>query len=291
MSDISDNFATGYRSVDGYRKAMALYDSVLERWGIPFETHTVPTRYGKTHVIVCGAPSAPPLVLLHGAAVNGLAWQPNAAELSQRFRLILPDIPGHLGKSEPAHFSLRGSAPVEWLVDVFDAFNLAKPALGGMSLGGWFALQAAAHRPERIERLILIASSGNTPLSFGFMARSMLVFVVPTRRNVNMFMRYVSAPGYAIDPQTIEFMLCAFKDLRYNTSPPARVDETKLSKFTGRALHILGENERVFDPQRAIREIKKLLPDVRSILVPRAGHLVTDEQASIVNQAIIDFLT
>lgn len=290
MGGVSDAYATGYRSVDGFHQTMALYDSILERWGVAYESHTVATRHGKTHVITCGAPSAPPLVLLHGAAVNALMWQPNAAELSQRLRLILPDIPGHLGRSEPVHFSLGGEAPLEWLVDVFDAFQLTRPNLGGASLGGWFALQAAARIPERVNDLILVASYGNTPFTIGFVARSMLTFAVPTRGNVERFMRYISAPGYAIDPETTDFMLHAVKDLRPPTSPPARLDKAKLSKFAGRTLHIVGENETVCDPQRGVREIKNLLPDVQSVIVPRAGHAVNGEQAVIVNKAIIDFL-
>src|SRR4029079_17786907 len=41
---------------------MAAYDALLARWPVPFEERYVPTRFGVTHVVVSGAPDAPPLV-------------------------------------------------------------------------------------------------------------------------------------------------------------------------------------------------------------------------------------
>lgn len=283
--------AAGYRSVEGWRQAMAYYDAGLERWGVPYETQTVPTRHAATHVITCGEKSAPALALLHGASHNATTWQANVGALSQRFHLIMPDIPGHLGKSEPVHIPLSGVGHAEWLIDVFDAFGLQKPALAGISLGGWISLLTATHAPERIGSLILIASWGAAPISPGFLVRTMLAYAFPTRDNVVMFLRQVSAPGYALDPLTIDTMQCAFKYLRLAPSSMARLDEKKLGKFPGRVLYIVGEQERVFDPQRGVREMKRILPQAQVLTVSNAGHMVSAEQAAIVNKAIIEFLS
>lgn len=55
-----------YRSPEGYAAMMAAYDATLNRWPIPYECLTVPTRHGETHLIASSAPEAPPLVLLGG---------------------------------------------------------------------------------------------------------------------------------------------------------------------------------------------------------------------------------
>ena len=44
---------------DNRTRLMAIYDDVLKRWPVPYETFFVKTRYGKTHVIASGEPGAP----------------------------------------------------------------------------------------------------------------------------------------------------------------------------------------------------------------------------------------
>src|SRR5687768_11709202 len=99
------NIPSNFRSAEGYRQVNEFYESVLAKWGTPFETCYVPTRFGKAYVIVSGKEGAPPLVLLHGAGINSAMWQPNAEYLSQHFRLYALDIPNHAGRSEPAKMS------------------------------------------------------------------------------------------------------------------------------------------------------------------------------------------
>ncbi|HLM21071.1 MAG TPA: hypothetical protein VK390_06045 [Propionibacteriaceae bacterium] len=63
-----------FRSEEIRTQLMAIYDEALRRWPVPFETFFVPTRYGNTHVIACGDPASPPLLMLHLAAVGGFVW-------------------------------------------------------------------------------------------------------------------------------------------------------------------------------------------------------------------------
>ena len=43
-----------------------------------------------------------PLLLIHGLGCSGAAWAFQVAALEQRFRLIIPDLPGS-GHSSPPH--------------------------------------------------------------------------------------------------------------------------------------------------------------------------------------------
>ena len=57
-----------YKSPAGEKELMALYDAALARWPVAHETLSLPTRHGETFLIASGERSAPPLILLHGAA-------------------------------------------------------------------------------------------------------------------------------------------------------------------------------------------------------------------------------
>ena len=94
------------------------------------------------------------VVLLHGFAGTGRLWDPVAARLdAERYRPLAPDIRGH--------GTAAARAPVSFDGCVEDVLGLvAHPVtLVGYSMGGRLALMVALTAPERIERLILVATT------------------------------------------------------------------------------------------------------------------------------------
>lgn len=121
------------------------------------EEKTVSVVNGRFNVEVLEAGEGPDLLFIHGA--GGLMWDPFLEQLSQHYHVIAPRLPG-----------TGGSTGVEWLMDHHDVFGFywdLIDALGvgqlhvvGHSMGGWFAAEVAAMRPERVEKLVLIAPVG-----------------------------------------------------------------------------------------------------------------------------------
>jgi pimeloyl-ACP methyl ester carboxylesterase len=106
-----------------------------------------------------GPENAPPLVLAHGWSFDGeMNFFQIITELSQRYRLIVPDHRNH-GKSD----RIRGSFEIEDLAadlaGVLTELGYDKVNLLGYSMGG-MAAQVFAHRyPERVDHLILAATA------------------------------------------------------------------------------------------------------------------------------------
>jgi len=102
------------------------------------------------HIEVTG--SGPALVLIHGWALQGAVFAPLVARLSAHFSLHVVDLPGH-GRSHDDDTPLELPAVVEAIA------SATPPAVWcGWSLGGLFALHAAATRPQ-VRGLAMIASS------------------------------------------------------------------------------------------------------------------------------------
>ena len=100
--------------------------------------------------------SGPPIVFVHGAAVNGDLWRKVAPELAGDRRCIAPDLPlgGHSIPLDGApDLSLFGAADV--LASFLDALDLNDVTLVANDTGGAISQALVGRRPERIGRLLL----------------------------------------------------------------------------------------------------------------------------------------
>ena len=94
------------------------------------------------------------VVLLHGFAGTGRLWDPVVARLDEeRYRPLAPDLRGH--------GTAAARRPVSFEACAEDVLGLvAHPfTLAGYSMGGRIALHAALAAPERVERLVLVATT------------------------------------------------------------------------------------------------------------------------------------
>ena len=110
---------------------------------------------------VWGDAGLPPLLALHGWLDNAGSFARLAPRLAGRRQVIALDLPGH-GHSDhlPAGAGYHYVDHVQAVLSAIDALQLDRCVLLGHSLGAGIAALAAAARPGRIERLLLIEGLG-----------------------------------------------------------------------------------------------------------------------------------
>ena len=114
---------------------------------------------GGIRLRVASGGSGPPLVLIHGSFVDHSTWDGVALALKRDFRLVAPDLPG-FGESEkpsPSRFPYDIESFAEAMADLYAGLDIARATVVGHALGGAVALTLAAHHPELVERLVLVA--------------------------------------------------------------------------------------------------------------------------------------
>jgi pimeloyl-ACP methyl ester carboxylesterase len=102
----------------------------------------------------------PPILLIHEQFDSLLMWEPWAASLKDRYRVIRFDLTSHglTGPDATGDYSLERT--VALVGRLADRLRLGKFALAGSSVGGTVALYYAARHPERVDRLILVSPYG-----------------------------------------------------------------------------------------------------------------------------------
>lgn len=118
--------------------------------------HTLTLADGRT-LAYRESGQGPVLVLLHGWAMSSAVFSEMLDGLAGSYRVLAPDLPGHGFSSDPAVFGLDECATdiVQWL----EALNIEGFMLGGWSLGGQVALRLVKRITQRIERLLLMATT------------------------------------------------------------------------------------------------------------------------------------
>jgi pimeloyl-ACP methyl ester carboxylesterase len=100
--------------------------------------------------------TGPALALLHSLGLSHREWEPVVAPLSQRFRVVLPDLPLH-GDSEDRP---RHPYTPEWLTDVISGFCREtmgpRPLLAGHDFGAELALRSVSDGRLEPTRLVLM---------------------------------------------------------------------------------------------------------------------------------------
>jgi len=102
------------------------------------------------------------LLLIHGMAGSSETWRAVLPRLSEKYRVIAPDLLGHGQSAKPrSDYSLGAFAVL--LRDLLDELGVSRATVIGQSLGGGVAMQFLYQHPGYCERLVLLNSGGLGP--------------------------------------------------------------------------------------------------------------------------------
>lgn len=99
--------------------------------------------------------STPPLLLIHGWALNHHVWKPVVDYYRNRYRVINIDLPGHGRSQMPRNNLYDIDSVVEKIVAILDG----PVTVVGWSLGAMLAQRLAARFPRRVARLVAVAGT------------------------------------------------------------------------------------------------------------------------------------
>lgn len=269
-----------FKTEEGKNAILKVYDSVLERWPVPFETANIPTRCGNTFIIACGKITSPPLILLHGTSSNSSMWVGDVAELSHSYRVYALDIPGEPGRSEAIKHPLDTQAYAEWLEDIISALGIKKASLIGCSFGGWMAIKFAAAMPDRVEKLVLLCPSGVTMQKLSFLLQA-LPFMFLGEWGVDRISKIVFGSS-SIPYEVLQYSRLIAKNFYLRTVIPVFSDG-ELKRLSMPTLLLAGEKDVLLNSQKTEARLKRLLPSLTTKVLPDTGHVLINMTGQIMS--------
>jgi pimeloyl-ACP methyl ester carboxylesterase len=102
--------------------------------------------------------SGRPIVLLHGGLASGETFAPVIPLYAANHQVIVPDLQGH-GRTADIDRPIDTKLMADDIAALIDHLGLDKPDLIGYSLGGGAAFWTASKYPEKVRRLVMIATN------------------------------------------------------------------------------------------------------------------------------------
>ena len=236
-----------------------------------------------------------PVLLIHAFPLNHTMWQPQAAHLSQRFRVIAPDVCG-FGESLPA-------APwtimqmCEDLKEFVDVLELENYVIAGLSMGGYIAIPFTFWFPDKVRQLVLADTRARADTDAEKQARTEMMAELARQGNRTLpklmlprllrpdpsaeAVEFVTSIITENDPSAAMYALMAMRD---------RPDSTMaLERINCPALVLAGELDSVTRVEEC-SAMAETIPNAMFVQIPRAGHLSSVENPKAFNQALDEFL-
>ena len=274
--------ASVYRSRAGAEQVQDWCRAALARWVAPHRAHVVDTSLGMTHVVSLGTGNHVCLYL-PGTNFNAASSTTVLGALAAGFRVYAADLPGQPGlsaASRPADVHADYAAWVTELVDwVTRRVDRSPILLAGHSRGAAVALSTD---PGTVRGLALFSPAGLTAVRPTLaMLRSTVPWLV--RRNsvdARRLLDYMSGPGRTPAADLVEWMTLVARTCRA-TGAPDPLPDADLVRWKGRNVRVVVGEHDVFFPVAKLHEACRAKLDLEPFVVPRAGHLLVDEEPGL----------
>lgn len=269
---------------------LTAYLKVMKLWKVEHQSYEVETSFGTTHMNICGPEDAPTLILLHAASVGSAEWYANVSEWSKNFRILAIDTIGDCGWSRATKKMEKREDYNEWLLEIMDNFGLDKANFIGHSYGGWLAMNMAISNPDKVNKLVLLAPAASI-YSFKFLIKLGLKMpkLMPNI-SAEKILKMMSAADFQHKSELIELMDVINRNCRPEMVFPTVYSEDELKMITNPTLLLLGDQESIYSPLKAVKRARKFIPNLKSDIILQAGHLLNMEQAEKVNYKVLKFL-
>jgi 3-oxoadipate enol-lactonase/4-carboxymuconolactone decarboxylase len=230
-------------------------------------------------------------VLGNSLGTDGRLWSPQLPALTERFRVVRYDHPGHDGTPWTGGERTVADLGAD-VIELLDHLGVASASLAGISLGGIVALWVAANAPERVDRLALCCTTAGFPPSDVWADRIAAVRASGTGILVDGLMERWFTPGFTDAQDLVTGMLTGVDREGYAvaTGAVAGADlHGDLGRVRAPTLVLAGREDPVTPPSMALA-LHEGIEGSSLVVLPGAAHLANLERPGTFTRALVEHL-
>ena len=256
---------------------------------------TIPIKHCNFEAKVRTAGRGPPLVYLHPA--GGPLWDDFVEGLAERYTVYAPHHPGTGETVRESIYSVESLWDLVLIYDeIFDALDLHAVPVVGTSFGGMMACELAAHRPDRITKMVLLDPIGlwrdDAPVApYMVMSPQKLVATLYKDLSSEPVKKALQLPE---DPDALATMLA---DLvwalgatgKFVWPIPDKGLKKRMHRIKAKALIVWGEDDALVSAIYA-QEFAALIANARVEIIKDCGHVPQVERLEVLKPLVANFL-
>ena len=254
-----------------------------------------------------------PIIFIHGYGAKKEIWKPQIKEICRKYKTITFDLRG-TGESDRPDIPYTMKMLAEDIYGLMNEIEIKKAHIVGRSFGGMIAQHFALMYPNKVNKLILIATNygkkdnewveiaqngrldeietiQSDPIK-AFNKKSKWVFHIKFRREMNRYPDKKFYGSFSMNDLIKESTInpSTPKDIR-NQAEAMKTHYTldNLHKIKNNTLLIAASHDRQ-TPVSVMAEMRDRIPNSELKVIQEAGHFMTLSKASEVNRLILDFL-
>ncbi len=241
------------------------------------------------------AGQGPTVILLHGLGGDGSRWTSTMNALAGDFRVIALDQIG-FGESDKPLVNYNHGLLAEFLVEFIRTIEVPKASIIGHSMGAFVGMYAAAHHPDKVDRLVLVdGGSLDTP------PRSPHLIQIQNGTTLAETREYFELMFYDKSRVTdqlvrdnymrrlrVSYTISRMQEARVKGL--AKITEQQAAGVKSPTLILWGEHDALLPPSDA-EKLDRVLPNSRAVVIEKSGHIPQIEQPEKFNRLVREFLT
>jgi pimeloyl-ACP methyl ester carboxylesterase len=266
----------------------------------------------RLHYAEAGPPDGEVVLLQHGWPQHWWLWRDLIGPLSDRFRVIAPDLRGHGWSQKPAG-DYRKDALMRDLLGLLDNLEIERVSWVGHDWGAYTGMLAALRHPERLERFVALSiphpwQQSRSALDVASSAWYQVVLAAPlvgklaigrlgfprlvltaarekgsyTDEELETYMAVIR------EPDAVEASMRMYRHFLLHELVPAASGGFKEERLTVPTRWIVGEKDRVSGG--ADEGYRDHADDMTLEKLSGVGHFVPEEVPDLVRERVLDFL-
>ncbi len=282
--------ASLYKTEEGKREILALYDEKLESLNIDYEYLNIATSFGHTNIIATGPSSGPPLIIVHGSngcAPISLETYPN---VRTAYRVYAIDVLAQPNKSASPSMSMKDNSYGKWINEIIDQLQIEEVTMVGFSFGGLVILKTLEYDESKIKEVYLAAPAyivNGNPLKALWKVFIPMKRYMSTKKTkyVEQFLEELFTDR---DEFAIQFLSKVFLHFKMDFTP-VPVISTEAAQSIETPIHLFAaKRDLMFPGKKMMKRAAEIFPSLRSsVLLETSKHVQNRRDNNIIEQAIL----